>query len=288
VHARVTLLEIDTMRASVPTAAALFEHDVLPALRSQEGYRGVYVLATPEGKAVLVSLWDTEEQADAGAPTGFYAEALARYVTLFAAPGAWEMAGITTSQRSLTTLGDRARPTTFWFALSDDADPESVATALESAFLDDGLEAQTLQDRLDQAVASSWTVNRLIQGFIGLGLVVGVVALGVVSARAVVERRQQIGVLRAIGFQPGMVRLAFLPEASFISLAAIATGCALGLITAYNVVAHRGEQQDVALAVPWLNLAVIFTVVYLASLASTLLPAIRASRVYPAEALRYE
>jgi putative ABC transport system permease protein len=163
-----------------------------------------------------------------------------------------------------------------------------VATALESAFLDRGVEAQTLQDRLDEAVGSSWTMNRLIQGFIGLGLVVGVVALGVVSARAVVERRQQIGVLRAIGFQPGMVRLAFLAEASFVSLAAIVVGCGLGLITAYNVVAYMGEQQDVALTVPWLNLTVIFTVVYLASLASTLLPAIRASRVYPAEALRYE
>jgi ABC-type antimicrobial peptide transport system permease subunit len=49
-----------------------------------------------------------------------------------------------------------------------------------------------------------------------------------------------------------------------------------------------GRQQDVSLTVPWLNLAVIFTVVYLAALVSTLLPAIRASRVYPAEALRYE
>jgi ABC-type lipoprotein release transport system permease subunit len=44
----------------------------------------------------------------------------------------------------------------------------------------------------------------------------------------------------------------------------------------------------VSLAVPWLNLAVIFTVVYLAALVSTLLPAIRAARVCPAEALRYE
>jgi putative ABC transport system permease protein len=200
----------------------------------------------------------------------------------------WEMAGITTAQGALAPLGDRARPTTFWFGLTDGADPDTVATALESAFLDRGVEAQTLQDRLDEAVGSSWTMNRLIQGFIGLGLVVGVVALGVVSARAVVERRQQIGVLRAIGFQPGMVRLAFLAEASFVSLAAIVVGCGLGLITAYNVVAYMGEQQDVALTVPWLNLTVIFTVVYLASLASTLLPAIRASRVYPAEALRYE
>ena len=45
--------------------------------------------------------------------------------------------------------------------------------------------------------------TRLIQGFLGLGLLVGVAALGVISARAVVERRQQIGVMRAIGFRRG-------------------------------------------------------------------------------------
>jgi putative ABC transport system permease protein len=39
-----------------------------------------------------------------------------------------------------------------------------------------------------------------------LGLIVGVAALGVISARSVVERRQQIGVLRAVGFRRGMVQ----------------------------------------------------------------------------------
>jgi heme-degrading monooxygenase HmoA len=85
-HARVTLLEIDTVRGTVAAAVDLFEREVLPELRAQHGYRGVFVLTTPEGKAALVSLWDTEEQADAGAPTGFYADTLERYVTLFAAP----------------------------------------------------------------------------------------------------------------------------------------------------------------------------------------------------------
>jgi putative ABC transport system permease protein len=199
-----------------------------------------------------------------------------------------EMAGITTSQGTLAGFGDRAAPSSFWFTLTPGADADRFAARLESAFLDNGLEAQSLQARLDETVAASWTINRLIQGFIGLGLIVGVVALGVVSARAVVERRQQIGVLRAIGFQPGMVRLAFLVEASFVSLTAIVVGCGLGLVTAANVIAYVGRQQHVALAVPWLNLAVIFTVVYIAALASTLLPALRASRVYPAAALRYE
>ncbi|HEX8803345.1 MAG TPA: FtsX-like permease family protein, partial [Acidimicrobiales bacterium] len=200
----------------------------------------------------------------------------------------FEMAGITTSQATLAAFGDQATPSAYWFRLDDGTDAEATAAALESAFLDHGLEAQSLQDRLDEAVAASWTVNRLVQGFIGLGLVVGVVALGVVSARAVVERRQHIGVLRAIGFQPGMVRLAFLIEASFVSLVAIAVGCGLGLAIAVNVVHDIGRHQHVTLAVPWVNLLVIFTVVYLASLASTLAPAVRASRTYPAEALRYE
>ena len=62
-----------------------------------------------------------------------------------------------------------------------------------------------------------------------LGLVVGVAALGVISARAVVERRQQIGVLRAIGFRQGMVQAVFLIESSFIALTSIVAGTILGL-----------------------------------------------------------
>lgn len=85
-HARVTLLEVDVVRTAVADAVDRFRLEVLPELRAQDGYRGVYVLATPEGKVALVSLWDTPAQADPGATTGFYAETLARYMTLFAAP----------------------------------------------------------------------------------------------------------------------------------------------------------------------------------------------------------
>jgi hypothetical protein len=82
-YSRVTLLEIDTLRVAVDDAVALFKEQVLPALREQEGYEGVFVLATPEGKGMLVSLWATEEQASVGE---FYASTLERYATLFRAP----------------------------------------------------------------------------------------------------------------------------------------------------------------------------------------------------------
>jgi heme-degrading monooxygenase HmoA len=85
-YARVTQLEVDTVRTSVGDAVDLFRNEVLPMLREQAGYQGVDVLTTDEGQALLVSFWDTAEHAQADAERGFYAEVLARYVTLFRSP----------------------------------------------------------------------------------------------------------------------------------------------------------------------------------------------------------
>ena len=112
-----------------------------------------------------------------------------------------------------------------------------------------------------------------------------------ISARAVVERRQQIGVLRAIGFRRPVIQLSFLLESSFIALTAIVVGTILGLVIGRNVVDDASSQSswsDIHVVVPWLNLTIIFVAVYAAALLATLAPAVRASRIYPAEALRYE
>jgi putative ABC transport system permease protein len=202
------------------------------------------------------------------------------------------MIGISTSQRTLTEmLGRRARPTAYWFALRDGADPATASSAIESAFLASGVEAEALAETLEDGLAAQKTFNWIIEGFMALGLVVGVAALGVISARSVVERRQQIGVLRSIGFQKRMIQAAFLLESSFVALTAIAVGTVLGLILGYNIIADSAQQpswQNLTLTVPWVSLGFIFFVVYAVALLTTLAPAVRASRVYPAEALRYQ
>jgi putative ABC transport system permease protein len=203
-----------------------------------------------------------------------------------------QMWGISTSRRTLTgALGARATPTVYWLDLEPGADAEATAAALESALLAHGLEAEALQETLDDTVAASKTFNYLNEGFMGLGLVVGVAALGVISARAVVERRQQIGVLRSIGFRRRMIQAAFLFESSFVALTAIVVGTALALAVSRNVIADTATQSSwsaLTLDVPWLSLVVIFAIVYGVALLTTLAPAVRASRVYPAEALRYQ
>jgi len=203
-----------------------------------------------------------------------------------------EMAGISTSQRTIGVLfGARAAPTVYLFALRHGVDPATTAKHLESAFLDHGMQADAMSKLLNDAVGASLTFDRLIMAFMGLGLIVGVTALGVISARAVVERRQQIGVLRAIGFRRRMVQTSFLLESSFIALTSIVLGTALGLAVAFNVI-HDTQQQpswsNLSFDPPWLTLAIIYVLVYLVALATTYLPAVRASRVYPAEALRYQ
>ena len=112
------------------------------------------------------------------------------------------MTGIWTSQRTLSaTFGARVQPTTYLYALRAGVDPKATAKHLESAFLANGMQADALKDVLRDTVSANLTFDRLIMGFMGLGLIVGVAALGVISARSVVERRQQIGVLRSIGFR---------------------------------------------------------------------------------------
>jgi putative ABC transport system permease protein len=202
------------------------------------------------------------------------------------------MAGIWTSQRTLSPVfGGRVTPTVHLFALRPGVDAGATAKTLESAFLANGLQADSLRKLLADTVAGSVTFARLIEGFMGLGLIVGVAALGVISARAVVERRQQIGVLRAIGFRRRMVQLAFLFESSFVALTAIVVGTGLGLIVAHNVIGdsrRTASWENMSFDVPWVTLGVIFLVVYAVAMATTLAPARRAARVFPAEALRYQ
>ena len=81
--ARVTLFEMDLTNVAVEQALDRYKALVLPDLRVQAGYEGVYVLLNPQGKGLLMTLWDTEEAADAGIKSGYYERQVAKLITLF-------------------------------------------------------------------------------------------------------------------------------------------------------------------------------------------------------------
>lgn len=179
--------------------------------------------------------------------------------------------------------------TNYFFRVNQGEDAQALRRSLNTAFLSNGLEPVVIADELRRQLAVGNGFNGLLQGFLALGLLVGVAALGVISTRAVVERRQQIGVLRAIGYQRGMVGASFLLESSFIALLGILIGVVLGLRLSYNMVEFfRQDTPTIQFQIPWLQIGGIVLVAYLVSLITTVLPARNASKIYPAEALRYE
>ncbi len=175
----------------------------------------------------------------------------------------------------------------YFFVLRDPAQAPDMADAMEGAFVENGLQATALAEAIREQTELNLTFNRLLQGFMGLGLVVGIAALGVIAARSVVERRQQIGMLRAIGFQRNMVQTSFLLESSFIALLGIAVGIALAAGLAVGIISSiASDFGGVRYVVPWFTIGIVVVVAYGASLLTTYAPARQAANIYPAEALR--
>jgi putative ABC transport system permease protein len=178
--------------------------------------------------------------------------------------------------------------------LAKGVDAKTAARALESAFVENGMTTVVIKDQLEATVGMVRSILGLFQAFMGMGLVVGSASIGIISARAVVERRQQIGMLRAIGYRSWMIQWSFLIEASFVALLGILLGVGLGLILAYNFynvqIASSGPESGMvfSFSIPWANLIVISAIAYGTSILTTFLPSWQAAHIYPAEALRYE
>ena len=198
--------------------------------------------------------------------------------------------GMIASRRELDqALPTRIPTTTYRFKAAKGVDVSELSMGLEAAFQENGMESDVLSELVDDIAAANRAFNYVFTSFMGLGLLVGIASLGVISMRAVVERRQQIGVQRAIGFRQRMVQLSFLTESSFIVLLGIAIGVGLGTVLSYNLVKDiQDDVETIRFTIPWLQLTIIVAIAYVFSLATTFLPARQASRIYPAEALRYE
>lgn len=193
--------------------------------------------------------------------------------------------------RDLTTslFGAQNIVTRSYVAVEEGADAEAVASALNSEFLAQGADAHTFDELGTEGQGQLMGFLAIMQGFLGFGLLVGIAGLGVVMVRAVRERRQEIGMLRAMGFQRGLVRTAMLSEAGLIAVQGTLIGAVLGLITTKQLLMGTNESfgdEPVPFIVPWIGLALILALPLISSLAATLAPASRAANIRPAVALR--
>jgi putative ABC transport system permease protein len=180
--------------------------------------------------------------------------------------------------------------TNYFVRLEDDGTAEDVAHGIEASLLSLGAQAVSLEQERQEESALFNSFFYLMQAFAGLGLFVGIAAVGVVAFRSVVERRQQIGMLRAIGFNRRMVALSFVMESAFISMLGVLSGIGLAILLASFLL--RSDEFAAtgitSIVYPWERILLIGVFALIATFVMTFIPARQASSVPIAEALRYE
>ncbi|MEO8404824.1 MAG: FtsX-like permease family protein, partial [Chitinophagaceae bacterium] len=126
------------------------------------------------------------------------------------------------------------------------------------------------------------TVSATVIGFITLiGAAIGLMNIMLVS---VSERTKEVGLIKAIGGKSKMVRRQFLLEAIIISILGAVFGIFLGVLVGnlFSIVLGTG------FVVPWNWVAFGIIICSLVGLLAGLYPALKAGRLNPIEALRYE
>jgi putative ABC transport system permease protein len=169
-------------------------------------------------------------------------------------------------------------------------DSDRAAKGIKAALVTSGVQADSIQKRVEELTAQSRAFMRVFQAFMALGLFVGIAALGVIAFRSVVERRQQIGMLRAIGYQRGTVALSFILESSFIASMGILSGVVGAVVLSWNLITSNYIEGtgDVPFLMPWPEVILFIVIAFGFALLMTWWPSRRAAGVTIAEALRYE
>ena len=189
---------------------------------------------------------------------------------------------------ALNTHLIKLAPTGYYFSVKPGVSINQARLDLGRMLVQDQLEPISVADQVGVQISGTLTLLNLLTGFLALGLIVGIAGLGVISTRAVVERWQQIGMLRALGYRRSRVQSSFLMESSFIAILGLVIGAVVGLWQSYRFFVTDKMFGNVDFHVPAVEIAVILAGAYAATLLTTFLPARAASRVAPAEALRYE
>ena len=191
--------------------------------------------------------------------------------------------GLASAESIAEVYGERAIPNR---AYVDVGDPEVFADLVATEYLENGGESKSIKVIVENILSQQLQFFQLMRGYLALGLVVGIAGIGVVMVRAVRERRRQIGVLRALGFEAAAVRRAFVVEVAFVALEGVLIGTVLGLATALSITLAPTFGDSLTFAVPPLQVLALVLGTLFFSLLATIGPANQAARIKPAVALR--
>ena len=157
-----------------------------------------------------------------------------------------------------------------------------VVAALEDRLADFGFDAVSTGERLTSFHRVNNTYLATFQTLGGLGLVLGTFGLGAVLLRNVLERRRELALLRAVGYNAGHLALLVLAENAFLLFAGLLAGTICALVAIAPAWTERGG------TLPLASLTVLLVLVVGAGLSASLAATVAAVRSPLLKALRTE
>ena len=219
-------------------------------------------------------------------------------------PGVWISDVISQEQfdsrltRMYVSLSDEAKPSSSF----DSSEIQTFSAAGKSAELRIASAelAEQLEEKLNDEGASVSVISEdvmliqslviallgIFEGYLALGLIVGIAGIGVVTVRSVSERRKTIGILRALGYRKRMVTATFLVEVSWVGLLGILNGVLVAIGFHRSLYKSFWEGQGADFALPWASIITVLVGGWLLIIIATILPIRAASKIPPSAALR--
>jgi ABC-type antimicrobial peptide transport system permease subunit len=162
------------------------------------------------------------------------------------------------------------------------SDPAGVAATLEDRLSDYGFDVRSTGERLAEFHRVENTYLSTFQLLGGLGLVLGTLGMAAVLFRNVMERRRELALLRAVGYNSSHFALMVLAENIFLLLCGLASGTICALLAVAPVFFGRGGH------LPNLSLVVLLVLVLLSGLSASLVATLAALRSPLIPALKTE
>ena len=149
---------------------------------------------------------------------------------------------------------------------------EEVSAALEDRLADFGFDAVSAAERLASFHQVENTYLATFQTLGGLGLILGTFGLGAILLRNVLERRRELALMRAVGYNARHLSLMVLAENAFLLFPGLLAGTACAIVAIAPAWLERGG------AIPVVSLAVLLIVVIAAGLTSSVAATVAAAR----------
>lgn len=194
---------------------------------------------------------------------------------------------ISESSLADTPVADQAIPQMMLVKGEDGSDQEELRSNIEEAVADYiVISVKTSTEYAGETVAMIDVMMNILYALLALSVIVAVIGIINTLALNVIERRQEIGMLRAVGVKRGQIRTMITLESVQIAIYGAVIGIAIGLGLGWAfVTVMSGEGLDAAVSVPWGQVALMLVGSAVVGVIAALWPAVKASKTPPLDAI---